>query len=215
MCPIFKTAKKETSLLQKQETPPLNVDTPLGAKTSVDNGEKTAESSNEESGHKDRSCPAGSEIAVKCAKPAKEVEAAESLELSPTEMLVVSGHCLEFQRKKSPNLYKLVFDDYIYIQFIRCLRDLCLYISMPNSRQYEAMVKFAQKAQDMKITRRDLLKSSSTKLDMVLRYAYNYPDQTEGEKFFLRQFLILNLPLLYAHSQLNELIGENISSEDP
>ncbi len=140
----------------------------------------------------------------------EEVEAAESLELSPSATLVVSGKTLELQRAKSPNTYKLLFDDYIYIQFIRCLRDLCLYISMPNSRQYHTMVKFVEHAQVVKLTRCDLVKLSSTKLDMVLRYACDWPDVSEEEKFLLRQFLILNLPLLYVHTQFNELIGENI-----
>ncbi len=137
-----------------------------------------------------------------------EAEETHIFEISEKETLIVTNNILELKRRGSPNKnWKIVFDGFIYIQFVRCLHDICLFMSMPNSLQYRALLRFQTCAKKAKLSKDDFANQSSN-FDFVLGSATSMPDVGEDQKFLLKNFLKLNLPVLYAHSQLQYLLGE-------
>ncbi len=136
----------------------------------------------------------------------KEVAEADILELSLNEKLQVREEILELTKKHAGNPpFQIVFDDFMYVQFLRCLRDLCLYMAMPNAVQFQGFEDFLQKSEAFALEKCDY-RSDSKKLEAVLQHCCNRPQQNLEEKFFLRQFLKLHLPLLFFYRELNKLL---------
>ncbi len=173
----------------------------MDAKKSAASGE--IESRISENGKK--SPPANS--ATKSASTVeKEVEEADMLELSLNETLYVREENLELRRKHCGNPpFVVAFDDFMFVQFIRCLRDLCLYMALPNMEQFQGFEDFLCKAQEYGLEKSDYRKNSR-KLEIILQYCCGRAEQNAQEKFLLRQFLKINLPLLYSYTDLNKLL---------
>ncbi len=128
------------------------------------------------------------------------------LEISDTEVLEISN-CSIILKRVSEESYEFKFDGFSYIQLLRCLRDLCLFTTAPTSIQFEAIARFHKRGREQNIAKEDFENQSHT-LNCALDFAVNQKTLTNHESFLVRQFLVLNLPLLYAYTEFNRLIGE-------
>ncbi len=134
-----------------------------------------------------------------------EVNKAESVELGVEETLYVrEGKNLEYHHGTTPP-FIISFDDFLYVQFIRCVRDLCIFMSMPNMVQYDTAIRFINASEDLQLDRKDF-KHRTTKFEKALTESLHIQKYTEEEIFFVRQYILLNLPLLYAYIELNKLV---------
>ncbi len=130
-----------------------------------------------------------------------EISECETLKIRETSL------CLEKTDSNALNVYEFKFDDYSYLQLLRCFRDFCFFAAAPNAMQFEAMMRFEKRGREVKLAKRDFETQSRT-LNGILDFAVTAEVFKEHECFLLRQFLILNLPLLYAYMELDRLIGQ-------
>ncbi len=133
----------------------------------------------------------------------------DMLEISEIDILYVRGSYIVLERKEGHETmsHKFKFDDFVYIQLLRCFRDLCFFTTAPSEIQFKAMRRFSQKAFEKSLDKKDFETNSHT-LNAVLDYAANEKALKPHEQFLVRQFLLFHLPLLYAHMELSRLIGE-------
>ncbi len=132
----------------------------------------------------------------------------DTLELSATEVLRVSGEKIILERTKfdQHHCYEIIFDHFLYIQFLRCFRDLCLFSTAPSISQYEALTRFHKKANELNISQGDF-EINSQKLRQILVFASESKSKSPHENFLIQQFLKMNLPVLYAYLEMDKLIG--------
>ena len=152
-------------------------------------------------------------------KTAEETENCEDdadvLELSPSETLCISGKSLELRRESSPNQFKIVFNDFTFVQFVRCTKELSLFLSMPTKQQYQVMTSFLNRAKENCLTKKDF-EAHSRRLDNAIKFACSqFVETEEEEKFFLEKFLLLNMPLLYTNYELGFMIEHHIHTASP
>ncbi len=135
-------------------------------------------------------------------------ELPDFLEISECESLQVCGtnlHLYKTDKTEPRNEKQFKFDAYSYLQLIRCLRDLCFFSAGPSKSQFEAMTQFEKRAIELKLCQQDF-ETKSRPFLTVLNFAATGLEFKDHESFLIQQYLILNLPLLYAYMELDRLL---------
>ena len=185
--PIFQTPSPSSGLAEEARVSDADVSNRKQKKSEVKNRQEKTE---------------------KTARSASDLETEpDMLELSPSDTLLVCGNNLELSRMHSPNSFKIAFNHFNYVQFVRCLKDLCLFMSLPNANQYESLLKFFSRSQEINLQKSDFEKRSS-KLTSTLAYvSRSLGNNSVEQEFDIHKFLLLNLPLLFAYGELHMLLN--------
>ncbi len=120
-----------------------------------------------------------------------------ALEISDKEEISVCGNKI---LKKIDNkvIYEIVFDATTYMNFLRSLTNVCLFVAYPSEIQHYSFLEFSASVEDTTTKRIEHATEMTAK-----KYKLTENDE---DTFFIRQNLIININVIQFYADISRLL---------